>query len=442
MRNGNSDKQKDLNLAREHAPQEDAARGRRGAGGAPGAEPEHPLWVPYTPPPPQGGREQIAVAAQRHGFTAAVLVVLAGVLGALLWLAPELGDAGGEAAARGAPPLAIPPPAEANPYTGTATLSVTSRPSGATVLLGGDTLGVTPLTDHTVPAGVHLVTVAEAQGGVVDSVLILRSDQPNGLRVTLGEGPREAPAQARTPATAAQETTPARPPEPTEAQQEAAAAEARRQARARSYARAMHEGNERFIEEDYVEARRAYEAALALRPDDERAASRLQRTDSLLARRAEAQAQYQYYRARGDVLFEQDRFQDAIAAYRQALDLRPGDIYAQGRLSRSQAEARAALEEAAQAAQAAPPAQAEQRTPFVAPELPANEAAPARLNLNTATAAQLERLPRIGPTLSQRIVEDRATYGRFRSTQDLMRVSGIGPKTLEAIEDLIFAGEE
>ncbi len=452
MQNGNLGKQKERAQDRSPARQQ----------GPPPQGParEDPLWVPYSPPP-QDGRERMAAAAQNYGFTAAIVVALAGLLGALLWFSPEMGETGGQEAAaqntmRTAPPAA---PAGANPYTGEATLSVTSSPAGATVFLGGDTLGVTPLTNRPVPAGVHLVTVAGGHdGGTVDSVLVVRSDRPNVLRVTLasalpgtagpdaaaGEAPAEATAEAAPPAAPAREEPDPAAEAEREAEREAAAAEARRTANARSYARAMQEGNDRLIEGDYTEARHAYEAALAIRPGDEKAADRLRRTDSLLAERAEAQAQYQYYRARGDVLFEQERFQEATAAYRQALDYRPGDAYAQGRITRSKAEARAALDEAAKSVDVAGPDERrpQREEPPAARDLPAREAAPARLNLNTATAAQLERLPGIGPKLSQRIVEEREARGSFRSARDVTRVYGIGPKTFEAIQNLVFVEDE
>jgi competence protein ComEA len=52
--------------------------------------------------------------------------------------------------------------------------------------------------------------------------------------------------------------------------------------------------------------------------------------------------------------------------------------------------------------------------------------------VNRATAAELRRLPGIGPTLSQRIIETREEQP-FRSTDDLRRVRGIGVKTLERL---------
>jgi competence protein ComEA len=54
------------------------------------------------------------------------------------------------------------------------------------------------------------------------------------------------------------------------------------------------------------------------------------------------------------------------------------------------------------------------------------------LDLNRATQAELQRLPGIGPKLSQRILDARAKKP-FRSVEDLRRVPGIGPKTLERL---------
>jgi len=59
------------------------------------------------------------------------------------------------------------------------------------------------------------------------------------------------------------------------------------------------------------------------------------------------------------------------------------------------------------------------------------------ININTASAAELEVLPRIGPALAQRIVDYRSAHGLFRAIEDIMQVSGIGPATFEQIKDLI-----
>jgi competence protein ComEA len=61
-----------------------------------------------------------------------------------------------------------------------------------------------------------------------------------------------------------------------------------------------------------------------------------------------------------------------------------------------------------------------------------------RMNLNLATAAQLERLPRIGPALSGRIVAYRDAHGPFRQVSDLVEVRGIGEKTLAKVKPYVF----
>ncbi len=61
----------------------------------------------------------------------------------------------------------------------------------------------------------------------------------------------------------------------------------------------------------------------------------------------------------------------------------------------------------------------------------------AKININTATAAQLDTLQGIGPVLAQRIVDFREREGRFERIEDIMKVSGIGPKVYENIKDSI-----
>ena len=61
----------------------------------------------------------------------------------------------------------------------------------------------------------------------------------------------------------------------------------------------------------------------------------------------------------------------------------------------------------------------------------------ARINVNTATAEELTRLPGIGTVKAQRIIEYRGSHGVFHSAFDLMGVNGIGEKTAEKLKDLI-----
>jgi competence protein ComEA len=57
-----------------------------------------------------------------------------------------------------------------------------------------------------------------------------------------------------------------------------------------------------------------------------------------------------------------------------------------------------------------------------------------KLDLNTATAAQLEELPGVGPVLAQRIVDWRTEHGRFASVDELGEVSGIGEKIFAELQ--------
>jgi competence protein ComEA len=59
------------------------------------------------------------------------------------------------------------------------------------------------------------------------------------------------------------------------------------------------------------------------------------------------------------------------------------------------------------------------------------------LDLNAASAAELEALPGIGPVLAARIVEYRQTHGRFQHVEDLQEVEGIGPRLLERLRPLL-----
>lgn len=59
------------------------------------------------------------------------------------------------------------------------------------------------------------------------------------------------------------------------------------------------------------------------------------------------------------------------------------------------------------------------------------------VNINTADAAQLALLPRVGDKAAQRIIEYRTQHGPFKKTSDLMQVKGFGAKTYELVAPYI-----
>lgn len=62
------------------------------------------------------------------------------------------------------------------------------------------------------------------------------------------------------------------------------------------------------------------------------------------------------------------------------------------------------------------------------------------IDINIASAAELESLPGIGPTTAQKIIDYREQNGPFLSIEDIINVPGIGPGTYERIKDLITVG--
>ena len=65
-----------------------------------------------------------------------------------------------------------------------------------------------------------------------------------------------------------------------------------------------------------------------------------------------------------------------------------------------------------------------------------------RVNINRASAEELERLPGIGPVLARAIVELRERQGPFQSVDDLLPIRGIGPVLVERLRPLVTFGEE
>lgn len=64
-----------------------------------------------------------------------------------------------------------------------------------------------------------------------------------------------------------------------------------------------------------------------------------------------------------------------------------------------------------------------------------------KMDINTATAAQLETLPSIGPAIAGRIIDYRKNHGLFTSVDEITNVKGIGEKKLAKLKPLIMVGK-
>jgi competence protein ComEA len=60
-----------------------------------------------------------------------------------------------------------------------------------------------------------------------------------------------------------------------------------------------------------------------------------------------------------------------------------------------------------------------------------------KISLSQADSLTLQTLPRVGPATAERIIAWRTAHGPFRSVEDLLAVSGIGPATVEGFRDLV-----
>jgi competence protein ComEA len=75
--------------------------------------------------------------------------------------------------------------------------------------------------------------------------------------------------------------------------------------------------------------------------------------------------------------------------------------------------------------------------PTVPSGLPGAPIPGAPIDLNVATATQLDQLPGVGPVLAQRIVDYRTQHGSFHSTDELRQVSGIGDAKFADLKNLV-----
>lgn len=131
--------------------------------------PGGPSWEPYQSPQESGGGGLYFLRRYAFSITA---VTAALAIGALIYFAPI----------RLAPDEPLPRPAERSQPP---SLSVYSQPSGASVIVGADTIGVTPIQNHRLSSGTYLVTVDRADYGSRDTVVTLSAGQSAVLRPRL-----------------------------------------------------------------------------------------------------------------------------------------------------------------------------------------------------------------------------------------------------------------
>jgi competence protein ComEA len=67
---------------------------------------------------------------------------------------------------------------------------------------------------------------------------------------------------------------------------------------------------------------------------------------------------------------------------------------------------------------------------------------PGVVNVNTASAEQLQLLPRIGPALAERIIAFRETNGPFKTADEMVAVKGIGERSLETLRPYLTVSGE
>jgi len=63
------------------------------------------------------------------------------------------------------------------------------------------------------------------------------------------------------------------------------------------------------------------------------------------------------------------------------------------------------------------------------------------VNLNAATAAELQQVPGIGPATADKILQMRKSYGAFKSVDDLLAIRGIGRKRLDKMRKYLTVGK-
>ena len=180
-----------------------------------------PKWVPVPPPSPATFGERLRQIAERYGFAVVCMLVLAALaaLFVLFSMAEQQGKVDYEALATEVETLRT-QQTEATTYAaeqGTATLRVTSRPSGALVLLDQDTVGVTPLDVGALRPGAYQLVARKEAYAPIDTFVFIRDAEPKRIALALRRLAAERPA----PEAPEEEAATQEPPEQAPSEQEA-----------------------------------------------------------------------------------------------------------------------------------------------------------------------------------------------------------------------------
>jgi hypothetical protein len=178
-----------------------------------------PRWVPYTPPAPDGW-DRLRLWIRRLSFPFVILLLVAGVAGIFYWSERVQDEKAGASTVDVLPsPVGVEEGAEASGSAGPAPLRVRSTPTGATVRVNGDSVGVTPFTDSTRRAGVYMLSAQREGFFRADTVVVLEEGPVTTVRLSLRQrpdytGPVEEASPDRTEAPARTERSPANRPTP------------------------------------------------------------------------------------------------------------------------------------------------------------------------------------------------------------------------------------
>lgn len=75
--------------------------------------------------------------------------------------------------------------------------------------------------------------------------------------------------------------------------------------------------------------------------------------------------------------------------------------------------------------------------PLLAQQAQTAKPATEKININTATLEELQKLPSVGPKVAQRIIDFRKQNGSFKKIEEIMKVNGIGEKIFLRMKDMI-----